>query len=302
MEGTAAERPAGLRALARHLAPQVKDFAARLNRHRTSLSAGGLAYFVAISIGPAAIAVGGIAGLIIGPENVRSALDEVERETPGLSSSLKPAANSLTDLISQSSDASLTAATIVGFIVAVYGASRTVSFLRISLNTAFDVPERYAGIWERIASALITLAGMVAAVAVMLVLTIVPMILQALDLNVRLFTGVAVVDWSIVALLTWLACHWLIRRAANHQSRIPWWSPGPIVAVGWMVTCTVGLGLYVRYSGSLGAAIAIFGSAVVLLLWLYLCLMGLLIGAEVEAERQSRLSLRTSGVDPRQAP
>lgn len=297
MERTAARRPSGLRALTGRAVTQAKELSARLSRHRTSLSAGGLAYFVALSIGPAAIAVGGIAGLIIGPDNVRNALNEVERDTPGPATSLRPAASSLTALISQSSGASLTVATLVSFVVAVYGASRTVSYLRIALNTAFDVPDRYSGMWERIAAALITLAGMVAAVAVMLVLTVVPMILQALDLNVRLFTGVALIDWAIVAVLTWLACHWLIRRAANHRSRVPWWSPGPMVAVIWMVGCTIGLGLYVRYSGSLGAAIAIFGSAVVILLWLYLCLMGLLIGAEVEAERQSRFSSRTSEAD-----
>ena len=302
MERSSAEGEPGWRALVGRVKSDASAISVRMNRHRSSLSAGGLAYFVALSVGPAAIAIGGIAGLVIGPDTVRSALDEVERGTPGISAALKPAASSLVDLISQSSDASLTAATVIGFVVAVYGASRTVYYLRIALNTAFDVPDRYAGIWERIASALITLAGMVAAVAVMLVLTIVPMILKALNLNVRLFTGVAIVDWGIVALLTWLACHWLIRRAANHRSRVPWWSPGPIVAVGWMVACTIGLGLYVRYSGSLGAAIAIFGSAVVILLWLYLCLLGLLIGAEVEAERQSRFSSRTSEVVPQQAP
>jgi uncharacterized BrkB/YihY/UPF0761 family membrane protein len=63
---------------------------------------------------------------------------------------------------------------------------------------------------------------------------------------------------------------------------------GPLVAAVWIMGSSAGVGVYVSLSGTLGAAIIVFGSALVVLMWLYLCFVGLLFGAEIEADRQER--------------
>ena len=51
-----------------------------------------------------------------------------------------------------------------------------------------------------------------------------------------------------------------------------------------MGAATIGVGIYTRFSASLSAAVLVFGTAVVMLLWLYLCFVALLWGAIIEAD------------------
>jgi membrane protein len=269
---------------------QVQSISAHATLHRTTLSAGGLAFFVSLSIAPAAVVVGWIAGLLVDPSRVQQSLEVLVGQSPGVGASLKPFVDSLTSLIEQASGTTFTVATIVSLLLAVYAASRMVYGLRLALNTAFNAPKRYTGAIERLASSVITLIGLVVAVAILVAVTVVPRILAALGLgDVRIFTGVALIDWGTLLVLLWAIVRWLMSRASNTQVRLPWWSPGPIVAALWIIVASIGVGIYVQFSSALGAAIAIFGSAIVVLLWLYLCFLGLLYGAEIEAERQRRV-------------
>ena len=261
----------------------------RFAMHRGSLSAGGLAFFVALSIAPAAVVIGGIAGLFVTPEELRATLTTAISSAPNVTQVAGPFIDSIVNLVERSSGSTVTITSIVSLIIAVYAASRMVYGFRIALNAAFGVPERYQGILERLLSSVITLVGIIGAVGVIVVLTIVPKVLAALGItNARLFTGIGWVDWVIVSVVVWLGAWWLIRRGPNGIGPVPIRSIGPLVAAGWIMGSSAGVGVYASLSGTLGAAILVFGSALVVLLWLYLCFVGLLIGAEIEAERQER--------------
>jgi len=279
----------------RRLRAESKSISERADRHRTSLAAGGLAYFVALSIAPAAVVVGRVAGFVLDPQGVRQVLDELIARSPGQTATLAPMADSLANLIVQSSSATFTIATILSVLVAIYGASRMVYGLRLALSAAFETTARYAGLGERLVATAITLIGVVLAVVAMIALTVVPRILDALGLHARLPTAIPFLDWAIATCLLWLAIRGIIARGANHGMKVPWWAPGPLLATGWILASSVGVGLYVRFSASLGAAVVLFGSAVVVLLWLYLCFLGLLYGAELEAERQQRRRAALAG-------
>ncbi len=90
--------------------------------------------------------------------------------------------------------------------------------------------------------------------------------------------------------VTFLGVRWLMHHAPNHGRRVPWTSPGVLLATVGILAATVGVGVYARFSSSLGAAVLLFGTAIVVLLWLYLCFLSLLWGAIVEADRQRAAS------------
>lgn len=272
----------------------VQCILARSTAHRGSLAAGGLAYFVSLSVAPAALAIGSLVGIFLSPQEVRSALTQAAESTPGLLEQAKPAIDSIVSVVESASSTSVSVASFIGLIIAIYAASKMVFGLRLALNSAFGVPDRYRGILERVAATIVTLIGLVAAVGLILVLTFLPRVLTSLGFtDVRLTSGSWLIDWVIAALIVWIACWFVIAKGANHQQRVPLWSPGPIVAAVWIVGASVGVGIYANLSSSLAATIAIFGSALVILLWLYLGFVGLLYGAEIEAERQGlgRVSL-----------
>ena len=289
----------------RRLIAYVQVISARSNAHRGSLVAGGLAFFVALSVAPAALAIGWLVGRFLSPDQVREALTRAAQSTPGLGAQVQPVIDSLASLVESASSSAVTITSVVGVLVAVFAASRTVIGLRLALNSAFGSPDRYRGILERVSATVITLIGLVAGVAAILALTFLPRILSALGLtDVRITTGSWLSDWLIAGVVVWIACWFVIARGANHRTTVPLWSPGPILAAAWIVAVSIGVGAYASLSSTMSAAVAIFGSALVILLWLYLGFIGLLLGAEVEAERQGlgRVAGPAAGDRPGGAP
>ena len=272
-----------------------------LRRTRASLAAGGLAYFVALSIAPAAIALGSIAGLFLEPQDVRDALESLAERTPGTNEHTQSAINVLVGLVESSSASAFTVTTVVSVLLAIYASSKVVLGTRMAMNSAFGVIETRSGLVERGISAVITLVGLVVAVGLVILLTVVPRVLDWLGASaITTSTGSGPVDWLIILVLVYLAVRWLIHHAPNRDQRVPWTAPGPILAAIWIVGVTGGVGIYAHFSSSLGAAVLVLGTAVVVLLWLYLCFLGLLWGAAIEADRQNRLATtRTSEADRR---
>jgi membrane protein len=265
-------------------------------RNRTSLAAGGLAYFVALSIAPAALAFGTVAGIFLDPAEVRSALESLVARAPGTISGAQGAIDALVNLIEGASASTFTITTIVSALIAVYAASKVVLGLRMAMNTTFGLIETRGGLIERIVSAVITLVGLVAGVVIVVILTVLPRLLSWLGVEgFTLSSGSWLLDWAIAIALVYLAVRWVMHHAPNHGRAVPWNSPGVGLATAGILAATVGVGIYTRYSTSLGAAVLLFGTAIVILLWVYLCFVALLWGAIVEADRQRSVAAAEDG-------
>lgn len=270
------------------------------SRTRSSLAAGGLAYFVALSLAPAALAFGSVAGLFLDPQEVRDVLERLARGAPETASSMQPFIDALVSTIESASASAFTITTVVSLIVAIYAASKVVYSLRMAMNSVFDVQETRSGLFERAFSALATLVGIVGAVGLVILLTVVPRVLGWLGIDeVRLTTGTGPLDWLVAIGLTFLIVRWTMGHAPNVRQRVPWTSLGAWIATLGIGAATVGVGIYATYSSSLGATVLLFGTAVVILLWLYLSFVALLWGAIIEADsaRHAAVRRRTTSAD-----
>lgn len=263
---------------------------------RISLAAGGLAYFVALSLAPAAFALGTVAGVFLDPEDVRATLTRLTDRSSESLGQAQSAIDALVGLIEGASGATLTVATMVSAVVAVYAASKVVYGVRMAMNSVFGVIEERSGLIERAFSTFFTLLGLIGAVGVVVVLTVVPRVLSWLGIGgFSTLSGIWVVDVLVALAAVFLTVRWVLRHGPTGGASIPWLSPGVALASVWIVIVTGGVGLYASLSTSLGAAVLLFGTAVVILLWLYLCFVGLMYGALIEADRLVRT--RTSEGD-----
>lgn len=262
---------------ARAVVDQVRAVTQRYTLHRGSLVAGGLAFFVALSLAPAALATGRIAGLLLDPEQVRAVMQSIARQSPYLGID-RQVTDGVISLVESGSAASVTVTTIVSLLVAVYAASRVVLGMHLALNTALARPEGYQGLGRRLFATVATLVGLIAVAALLIVLTVIPVILQWLGVNVRLTTGVPILDWAVFALVLWAGVWALLGRPTGHaRLRV---AVEPFVATVWILAVSGGVGLYASLSSSMGATSVVFGSAIVVLLWMYLCFIGVLLAAE----------------------
>jgi len=191
--------------------------------------------------------------------------------------------------VESASASTFTVTTIVSLVIAVYAASKVVYGIRLALNSAFGVEENRSGLVERAVSAVATLVGLVLAVAVVILLTVVPRVLDWFGVTgTRLTTGTGLLDWVVALGLVFLLLRWTLAHGSNARIPVPWHSPGAWVGTAGIAAATIGVGIYARFSSSLSAAVLVFGTAVVILLWVYLCFVALIWGALIEADALRR--------------
>lgn len=283
------DRLGGRRTAVGRLADEATAVGIRYGRHRSSLYAGGLAFFVVLALVPTAIAFGSVAGLLLDPASLQQALDDLLDRLPDAAQAITPIAQQVIDVISSASDTAFGITTAISVLLAVYASSRFVYVTRVVLDVAFDVPPAESGIVQRLLAAVVTLVLMVAAAAALFALTFLPQILSALQVSVDPPTeSSTVLQWVLALAVSYLVFRLIYRYGPHAHTEVGWVSPGALLASVWLLGATVGVGVYARFSGSLGTAIAVLGSTVVLLLWLYFIAIGLVLGAELEAVRDER--------------
>lgn len=267
----------------------VREISTRLGDHRASLASGGLAYFVVLALAPAAVVVGSLAGLLLTPSEIRQAFERLQEASPSLASNVSGLADALISVVENASTTSVTVATTVSVVVAIYAASKVVYGIRLAQDASYGVVSTDRTLLVRAVSAIITLAALLAVTVVIVAFTFVPKILSASGLaDVRLLSGSTAVDWIGLVVVVWLLVRLTMGHLTAARQRIPIRALGPIAATAVIAASTIGVGIYAHFSSTLSAAVLVFGSPVVALLWLYLCFLGLLIGSEMEAMRRAR--------------
>jgi len=94
-------------------------------------------------------------------------------------------------------------------------------------------------------------------------------------------------QWPVILGALLLAFH-LLYRYAPHRANAPrgWLQPGTLVAIALWLAASFGLKIYVAEFARYDLAYGSLGAVIVLLLWFYVTGMALLIGAELNAERE----------------
>ena len=266
----------------------VREISSRMGEHRASLASGGLVYFVVLALAPAAVVVGSLAGLLLTPSEIRQAFERLQEASPSLASNVSGLTDALISVVENASTTSVTVATTVSVVVAIYAASKVVYGIRLAQDASYGVVSTDRTLLVRAVSAVFTLAALLAVTVVIVAFTFVPKILSAFGLtDVRLLTGSTAVDWIGLVIVVWLLVRLTMGHLTAARQRIPFRAVGPIAATAVIAASTIGVGIYAHFSSTLSAAVLVFGSPVVALLWLYLCFLGLLIGSEMEAMRRA---------------
>jgi membrane protein len=276
------------------LVAMARRIIAEYTRTRVSLSAGGLAYFVGLALIPAAVVLGSVAGLFVTPAQVTSGMDALVSHNPALASS-RPVIEGVVSAAASASATSFTLATLASVLLAIYASSYVVVGARLALHSIYGIERARYGIAGRMAAAVATFLAVVVVALLVVLVTVLPRVLSAMGIEQRTsILSNEVVDWVLLVALLFLGVRTLLRRVGG--SRSGWWAPGPLVATAWIAVVSGGLGLYVKLSTVMGAALVAFGSIIVVLLWTYLCFLGLFIGALIDSDRSRNRAGKICGV------
>lgn len=254
----------------------VKRTYTEWQKDKVSRLSAALAYYTISSMAPLLIITIAIAGFIFGPEAARG---QIVGQIEGLVGREGAAA---VEMMIQNAAMKSKTATVIGFLLLLYGASGFFAQLQDALNTIWEVkPKPGRGIWQ-------TLRTRFASFAMVLVITFLLLVSLVVSAAVAAFTSQmtggaglvgTVVDFVVSLAVTTVLIAALLRTLPD--VKLKWhdvWLGSAITAVLFTIGKTL-IGLYLGRS-SVTSVYGAAGSLVVLLIWIYYSAQILLIGAE----------------------
>lgn len=252
-------------------------------KDRAELAAAGLAFFTLLSMAPLMLIAVAIAGAVLGHGSAREAALSMVRETMG-----GVAADTVGGWVAQAS-ASSGVASIIGFVLVLYAASRLTVQLRVALNLVWNVDRKVditfkRSVWEYIRHRLFAFLLVLASGPLLLAVVASRAVLVGLHETVlaRLPLAGSLVQLTQLgfSLIVVAAISALVFKVIP-DTHVPWRA----VLIGALVTSllfNVGNWLVGLYLGraSVAHTYGAAGSLMVVLSWLYFSAQMFLFGAE----------------------
>jgi membrane protein len=255
--------------------------------------AAALTYYGLLALFPALIALVAIVGLFANPTSTAKTLTQIVTQI-GPSSGAKTFSGPIHSITSNRSAAGVLF--VVGLAAALWSASGYVgAFMRAS-NVIYETPEGRP-IWKlRPVQMLVTLVivVLVAVLALALVLTgpIVDAVAKPIGISSTATTIWDIAKWPVMLAIAITIIAVLYYATPNVKLRgFRWVTPGSILAVVLWLVASALFALYVANFGSYDKTYGTLGGIVVMLVWMWITNLAILLGQELNAERERRAEI-----------
>ena len=257
-------------------------------------AAAALTYYAVLSIFPALLAMISIVGLVGNPQTIVKTLTDVVSSI-GPASAVDTFKGPIEGLTKSSGTAGVMV--IVGIAAALWTASGYVgAFMRAS-NVIYEVEEGRSFIKLRPLQMLVTLVLIVllALVLVALVLTgpIASAVGSAVGLGGTAVTVWNIAKWPVLFLVVVFMITLLYYASPNAKlGGLKSIAPGSALAIVVWLVASAGFAFYVANFGSYNKTYGALGGVIIFLVWLWLTNVAILLGAELNAERERSRQLK----------
>jgi membrane protein len=256
--------------------------------------AASLTYYGLLALFPALIALVGLIGLVGDPASTTKTITQIVTKL-GPSSAAQTFAGPIKSITAHKSTAGIMG--IVGLAVALWSASSYVGAFMRAANVIYETPEGRP-IWKlRPLQVLVTLIMVVllALVALAIVLTgpIVTAVAQPLGVGSTAVTIWDIAKWPVLLIVIITMFAVLFYAAPNVKlAGFRWVSPGAVLAVVvWLVASAL-FAFYVANFSSYDKTYGTLAGLVIFLVWMWLTNSALLLGMELNAERERTRELK----------
>jgi membrane protein len=272
----------------------VKRMLKEISQDNLTDSAAALTYYGVLAMFPAVIALISLVGLVLDPHQIARGLTTVlDQIAPGT------AAKTFSGVINNLAGSTATAGLglILGLAGALWSASGYVGAFTRAANVIWETPEGRP-FWKlKPLQLLLTLIGVlftaVIAAAVALSGPIVRAVGNAIGLSGTAVTVWNIAKWPVLVVIVALMIAILYYLAPNVRLRgFRWVSPGAALAVGVWIVASALFAFYVANFGSYNKTYGSLAGIVVFLVWFWITNLALLIGVELDSERERTIELK----------
>jgi membrane protein len=255
--------------------------------------AGALSFFALLSLFPAILLAVGLLGLFGRASTVTTVQDLAGRFMP--QGAVDALAGPVQHLVTSKGTAG--ALVSVGTLVAVASASTYVGVFMWAANVIYGAPEQRPFSRRLPRQVLIALAVIVllAVAAVVLVASgpLLSAISQSLDIGSLGRLVFEIVKWPAFFVVATLVFDLLYYFGPNvHHRSFRWLTPGGLLGVVVWLVASVGFSFYAGRVGTYNATYGSLGGVILLLIWVWILNIGLLLGAEYDAQLERDRGVR----------
>jgi membrane protein len=271
--------------------------AAEVGRDNLSLVAGGAAFFLLLAIFPALAAFVALYGLLFDPAQVESQIAALQGLMPGAATDILQGE---LERLTATDSASLSFGFVFGLLVSLWSANAGVKSLFAAMNIVYDEDEKRGFVALTLRSFAFTLAAIVGAVVLLTAIVVVPAVLGSLGLGQAAETAIDILRWPILLLVLTFGIGALFKFGASRRPpRWRWisWGTG-LTAVLWVVV-SAAFSFYLSNFANYNATYGSLGAVIGFMMWLYISLMILFVGAELNAEIERQVATDTTVGPPK---
>ncbi|MCL3818950.1 YihY/virulence factor BrkB family protein [Aeromicrobium wangtongii] len=262
--------------------------------HQAPLLAAGVAFYTFLSLFPALIAGVLTYGLVASPETVQRQSTDLTEALPSDAASL--VTGQLDSLVSTSSG-SLGFGLVLAVVLAVYSASGGVGNLITAINAMYGIRDRRNFVKKKLLAVGVTAGAVVFMLLVITLVAAAPAVFNAIDIVPGIRVLLELARWVILLGAIVVAIGVLFRIAPDRENKPSIFTKGVLVASVMWAAVSLGFSLYVDNFGSYGKTYGALAGVVVLLLWLWIGMYAILLGATIEAVREDVVTAETVAED-----
>lgn len=256
-----------------------------MDERNLGLIAAGSGFFTMLALFPGIAALIAIWGLVADPSVIQTQIALMDEIVPADALAVIDA--QLGNLVQAQTD-TLGWTTGISIALSIFWANNGVMALVRGLNAVYR--EEHRPTIARYASALMVTVVLIAMVIVALAAVVVtPIAMAFVPLGPWQQTGIEVARWVVAGAALLLGLGVIYRYGPNRRAaKVPWVSPGTVLAVAIWGLGSYAFGLYLSNFGRYNEIYGSLGAAVALLMWLYLSAFVILLGAAFNAELELR--------------
>ncbi|WP_226580606.1 YihY/virulence factor BrkB family protein [Acuticoccus sediminis] len=266
--------------------------AADFGRNNISLIAGGAAFFLLLAIFPGIAAFVALYGLVFDVTAVQSHVAALSGVLPDTAVDL--VTEQLSRLASQD-QSTLSVGFLVGILVALWSANAGVKALFSAMNVVYGEEEKRGFFTLTLVSLAFTLAAILAAAVLISAIVVVPVVLGHIGLGGRGEAAVAMVRWPSLFVVLMAGLSLLFRYGASRRPpRLRWVLWGSVLTAFLWVVASAAFSFYLANFANYNATYGSLGAVIGFMMWLYVSMIIILLGAQLNAEVEHQLVTDTT--------
>ncbi|MBJ3777415.1 YihY/virulence factor BrkB family protein [Acuticoccus mangrovi] len=263
-----------------------------IGEDNVSLIAGGATFFLILAVFPALTAFVALYGLVADVGTVDGHMGLLAGVMP--QSGIDIVSGELKRLASQP-QGQLGVGFAIGLGVALWSANAGVKALFSALNIAYNESEKRGFVRLTLTSFAFTIAGIFGAVALLAATVVVPAVLGYVGLGSAAATLISVLRWPILLLVLVVGIGLLFKYGASRRPpRWRWISWGTLATAVMWIAVSAAFSFYLAHFADYNATYGSLGAIIGFMMWLYVSLVILLAGAELNAEIEHQVATDTT--------